>query len=121
MLRQSQLTALEKRAAACHPAARLQFVRARTEILAQRMRALAEKRCGMAHAQWTLLSDKLKALGPREALGRGYAVVLAGKSPVTSVRQAQENMTLLLQDGRVRVRTVEVREEDPFAEETADL
>ena len=121
MVRQTRLAALEKRAAACHPAARLQYVRARTEVLTQQLRALAEKRCGLARAQWTLLTDKLRALGPREALSRGYAVVLAGKSPVTSVRQAQENMTLLLQDGRVRVRTVEVREEDPFAEETADF
>jgi len=68
-----------------------------------------------------LLRNQLAALGPRQALERGYAVVLSGRDAVTSVSQVKEEMSLLMRDGRVRVRTLEVRKEDPFGEETSEL
>ena len=87
----------------------------------QRLQALCERQLALKKARLTLLGDKLAALGPRQALSRGYAVVLAGNAPVISVDQAKEEMTLLMQDGRVQVRTMDVRKEDPFGEETAVL
>ena len=63
----------------------------------------------------------MNALGPRQALQRGYAFVLAGGKPVTSVDDAQENMTLVLQDGTLQVHVDAIRKEDPFGEETAIL
>lgn len=121
MARQALLSGYEKRLAARHPAALLHQARARAELLAQRLSAQGEKQLSLRRARLALLADKLGALGPRQALSRGYAVVLAGKNAVTSVTQAQAEMTLLLQDGRIAVQALDIRKEDPFGEETAHL
>ena len=119
--RKSQLALYEKRLAARHPAALLRLAQGRNAVARQRLQALCERQLALKKARLTLLGDKLAALGPRQALSRGYAVVLAGNAPVISVDQAKEEMTLLMQDGRVQVRTMDVRKEDPFGEETAVL
>ena len=67
------------------------------------------------------LNHQLAALGPRQALNRGYAILLDGKKAVTRVQDAREDMTVLLQDGRIRVRALEIRKEDPFGEEASHL
>ncbi|MBQ6256460.1 MAG: hypothetical protein IJJ60_07720, partial [Clostridia bacterium] len=72
-------------------------------------------------AQTAALSDKLNALGPRQALNRGYAILLNGKTAVTQVDQAAEEMTVLLQDGTLRVKTLNRRKEDHFGEEASIL
>ena len=112
---------LEKRLAACHPAAHVQRIRAQAGLLSQRLHTAAEKALTARRSRLTLLRDKLNALGPRQALSRGYAVVLAGERAVTSVARTAEEMTLILQDGRVRVHTLEIRKEDPFGEEASDV
>ena len=119
--RKNLLAAYEKRLAARHPAALLQQARARANLLSQRMQAAMDHRFTLEKAQLTKLKEKLNALGPRQALARGYAVVLAGNTAVTSVEQAQEEMTLLLQDGRIQVRATQVRKEDPFEQANPDL
>ena len=121
LARRALLSGYEKRLASRHPAALLHQAHARAELSAQRLAAQGEKQLSLRRAHLALLSDKLRALGPRQALSRGYAVVLAGKNAVTSVNQAQAEMTLLLQDGRIAVRTLDIRKEDPFGEETAHL
>ena len=117
----SKLGLYEKRLAARHPAAQIQNARARADILTQKMQALIERQLTIRHSRLSLLSDKLSALGPRQALSRGYAILLDGKTPVTSVDAAKEEMTLLLQDGRMQIRASEIRKEDPFGQETAQL
>ncbi|MBQ6804619.1 MAG: exodeoxyribonuclease VII large subunit [Clostridia bacterium] len=117
----SKLGLYEKRLAARHPAAQIQNARARADILTQKMQALADRQFTYRRSRLSLLSDKLAALGPRQALSRGYAILLDGKTPVTSVDAAKEEMTLLLQDGRMQIRASEIRKEDPFGQETAQL
>ncbi|MBQ2977452.1 MAG: exodeoxyribonuclease VII large subunit [Clostridia bacterium] len=117
----SKLGLYEKRLAARHPAAQIQNARARADILTQKMQSLIERQLTIRHSRLSLLSDKLSALGPRQALSRGYAILLDGKTPVTSVDAAKEEMTLLLQDGRMQIRASEIRKEDPFGQETAQL
>ncbi|MBO4925886.1 MAG: exodeoxyribonuclease VII large subunit [Clostridia bacterium] len=112
---------LEKRLAACHPAAQLQRMSAQAGLLAQRLRAAMEKGMTARQTRLQLLRNQLAALGPRQALERGYAVVLSGRDAVTSVSQVKDEMSLLMRDGRVRVRTLEVRKEDPFGEEASEL
>lgn len=119
--RKSQLALYEKRLAGRHPAALLRQAQGRNEMARQRMQTAIERQLTLKKARTALLQDKLNALGPRQALSRGYAVVLAGKEPVVSVEQAQKEMTLLLQDGRIEVQAVAIRKEDPFGEETAVL
>ena len=122
LARTAALGGLEKRLARCHPAARLQFIRAQAETLTQKMQTIADKQVAYRSARLSLLSDKLAALGPRQALARGYAVVLdQNRRAVTEIGQVRDEMTLLLRDGRAKVRTVEIRKEDPFGEEATDL
>ena len=117
--RQSRLALCEKRLAARHPAVLIRDMNARAELLSHRLASLMEKRVALYASRVDGLAQKLDALGPRQALSRGYAILLDGKRAVTQVSQAREEMTVALQDGRIRVRTLEVRKEDPFGEETA--
>jgi exonuclease VII large subunit len=97
------------------------LARARAEVYRQKLQAAADKQLALRKARLLLLGDKLNALGPRQALSRGYALVLDGKKAVTTVAEARDEMTLVLQDGRIQVKTLDIRKEDPFGEETAQL
>lgn len=121
LARQSRLALCEKRLAARHPMALLRAAGARADLLEQRLRACAERQLALRRARVEALGDKLAALGPRQALDRGYAILLDGKNAVTGVDQAREEMTVLLRDGRMRVRTLEIRKEDPFGQEASHL
>ena len=121
LARQSRLAVCEKRLAAQHPMAQLRAAQAKLDVLSQRLRAASDRQCALLKARLNLLSDKLAALGPRQALSRGYAILLNGKTAVTSVDQATQEMTVLLQDGRIAVRALSVRKEDPFGEEANEL
>ena len=117
--RQSRLALCEKRLAARHPAALLRDARGRAELLGHRLQALMERQLALLTARAQAAGDKLNALGPRQALNRGYAILLDGKTAVTQVDQAKDEMTVLLQDGSLRVRTLEKRKEDPFGQEAS--
>lgn len=119
LARQSRLALCEKRLAARHPAALLRDAKARAELLGHRLQALTERQLTLLKARTKTASDKLNALGPRQALNRGYAILRSGKTVVTQVDQATEEMTVLLQDGTLRVRTLEKRKEDPFGQEAS--
>ena len=119
LARQSRLALCEKRLAARHPAALLRDAKARAELLGHRLQALTERQLTLLKARTQTASDKLNALGPRQALNRGYAILRSGKTAVTQVDQATEEMTVLLQDGTLRVRTLEKRKEDPFGQEAS--
>ena len=121
LLRRDLLARCEKRLTAQHPASRIQVARARAEVYRQKLQAAADKQLALRKARLLLLGDKLNALGPRQALSRGYALVLDGKKAVTTVAEARDEMTLVLQDGRIQVKTLDIRKEDPFGEETAQL
>ena len=121
LARRSRLALCEKRLAARHPAALIRDARARAELLNHRLQAMAEKKIALLKAQTAALTDQLNALGPRQALNRGYAILRSGKTAVTQVDQAADRMTVLLQDGVLTVQTLEKRKEDPFGEETGIL
>lgn len=122
ILRQkARLSLMENRLTREHPAVQLKKARAFSDVLTARLHAAAEKKRLQLNAHVLRLTEKLDALGPRQALKRGYALVMNGHTPITCVFQATEKMTLLLQDGRMDVRLENVRKEDPFGEETANL
>ena len=83
------------------------------------MQALMERQFTLLKTKTNQLSEQLNALGPRQALSRGYAVLLDGKQAVTSVKQAPESMAVLLRDGRLSVRVLDKRKGDPFGEEAS--
>ena len=119
--RRSRLALCEKRLAARHPAALLRDARARADLLGHRLQALTERQVALLKARTQTAADKLNALGPRQALNRGYAILMNGKTAVTEVAQAAEEMTVLLKDGTLQVRTLNRRKEDPFGEEASVL
>ncbi len=121
LARQSRLVQCEKRLAAQHPSVRLQAIRARSDLLRQRLHMAMDRHRTALQARLNLLTDKLNALGPRQALNRGYSILLSGKTAVTSVEMAKENMTLLLRDGRMAVHATDIRKEDPFGQEATEL
>ena len=121
LARRSRLALCEKRLAARHPAALLRDFKARADLLGHRLQALTDRKLALLKAQAAALTDKLNALGPRQALNRGYAILLNGKTAVTQVDQAADKMTVLLRDGVLRVQTLDKRKEDPFGEEASIL
>ena len=122
LLRQkAMLSALENRLNREHPALRLKKARGQAELYTARLQMLLEKKLSLKKADIQRLTEKMNALGPRQALQRGYAFVLAQGRPVTSVDDAQEKMTLVMQDGTMNVHVDSIRKEDPFGEETAIL
>ena len=121
LARQSRLALCEKRLAARHPAALLKALYHQADLLGQRLQSAAERQMTLRRARLDTLMNQLSTLGPRQALNRGYAILLDGRRAVTRVEDAREDMTVLLQDGRIRVRALEIRKEDPFGEEASLL
>ena len=119
LARQSRLALCEKRLAARHPAALMRDAQAKADLLGHRLQALMERQFTLLKTKTNQLSEQLNALGPRQALSRGYAVLLDGKQAVTSVEQAPESMAVLLRDGRLSVRVLDKRKGDPFGEEAS--
>ena len=117
--RKSRLALCEKRLAARHPAALMKDAQAHRALLQHRLQSAMERQVTSLKNKTAQCTDQLNALGPRQALNRGYAILLNGKTAVTQVDQAAEEMTVLLMDGRLRVRTLEARKEDPFGQEAS--
>ena len=104
-----------------HPALRLKKARSQAEMYTARLQMLFDRQQAARTADVKRLTEKLHALGPRQALQRGYAFVMADGKPVTSVSEAKEHMTLVMQDGKILVHVDEIRKEDPFGQETTHL
>ena len=109
-----KLSGLEKRLLACQPVHHAREMRLRAEALRQRLEEAQKKKLLLLHQQVKAVTEKLRTVGPRQALERGYAIALRDGKPVTSIRQAADELTLLFRDGRARVRVLQSKEEDPF-------
>lgn len=116
-LKGSVLDALDKRLTTLHPLNRLHLSRARVDTALARLSVLTEKSLSSLRARLDGAETSLNALGPRQALGRGYVIATAGGRAVTSVHEISEKMTLILRDGRAVVHTLDIKEGDPFGEE----
>ncbi len=126
------LSETRRRITACSPEATLQRTQAESGRLRVRLDAvmdgiLRERRLicresGLAldraaegyleHAERRAerLRTRLEAISPLRVLGRGYALVLDGNTPVTSAVDAPRRMTLRFADGSVQVRREEEAE-----------
>ncbi len=106
----------EKRLAVLHPVQRIRMTAHANALLALRlsgaMAAVLEKRRQTA----AKLGEKLRTLGPREELGRGYAILLSEGKAVQSVRDLGDRIQILMADGRAEAVIENVREGDPFEE-----
>lgn len=115
--RAMRLSEVDARLQARRPEAALALLTARVSMCRQRMDSRAERAIEQGKARLEQLTGRLTATGPVSTLRRGYAIVLDGDMPVTSVDMASQHMTVMLQDGRVEVNTLRTIKEDPFAEQ----
>ncbi|MBR6525164.1 MAG: exodeoxyribonuclease VII large subunit [Clostridia bacterium] len=115
MTKRDQLLRRENRLAALHPLTQLQKQRQKALALTMRMETGLQKRMLLTKSKLTELESKLDVLGPKQALRRGYAMVLSNGRAVTKVGDMPLEAELVLGDGRVLVRTLEKKEGDPFA------
>lgn len=106
----------QKRLDAQHPLVRLRDTRATAVRLTQQLKAAADQRLIREKARLDILSNKLSALGPRQAMNRGYAIAMGKGKVLTSVRDIPEEISVLFADGSVSAQVLQVREEDPFGE-----
>lgn len=117
MMNRQLLQRLEMRLQACQPLHHVRQMRQQAEYLHQRLHTSQEKRMELLRSQVEALAEKLRSIGPRQALERGYVIALSNRAPVTSAHQAKDDMTLLFRDGSALVRVLSVKEEDPFGGE----
>ena len=115
MVKRDQLLRRENRLTALHPLTQLQRHRQKAAALEMRMETALQKRMLLTKGKLTELESKLDVLGPKQALRRGYAMVLHHGKAVTKVGDMPPEAELVLGDGRVLVRTLEKKEGDPFA------
>ncbi len=101
---------------ASSPQASLQRALHRLHLAENALRMLTVQAIGEKRAVFRALADKLTALGPAQALARGYSVVLRAGKPVASAACVVrgDELTLLMAGGRVRAiaEAVETEETD---------
>lgn len=97
-----------------HPAMQIRSMQSRCVLQIAAMNRAMESRVSLSRARLSGTAEKLQALGPRQALGRGYAVVISDGRVAQSLSELGEEALLLFRDGRARVRTIEKKAGDPF-------
>lgn len=111
-VRQRLLSDLRTRLTACHPVQRLAAQEHALATLKAGICTAMRRRLDQASAEVAQQKAKLEALGPMAVLGRGYALVLHGHTPVTCAQAAgkAQRLTLRFYDGTVNVRTEKEKE-----------
>ena len=111
-VRQRLLSDLRTRLTACHPVQRLAAQEHTLATLKAGICTAMRRRLDQACAEVAQQKAKLEALGPMAVLGRGYALVLHGHTPVTCAQAAgkAQRLTLRFYDGTVNVRTEKEKE-----------
>ena len=115
LTRNQLLQALQLRLSAVQPLNHIRQMLQQTELLRQRLYSAQEKKISLAKANTEVLRERLRSSGPRQVLERGYSIVLKNDRPVSSVREAKEDLTVIFRDGCAEVRVLSQEEVDPFA------
>ena len=111
----ASLTRSETRLVRLHPLARLHEIRSREVLLTQQLNAKMQDCLKDRGALISRHLARLQALGPQAVLKRGYVIARDLKgSPVTQITGLPDQLELLFQDGRARVRTLSAEGGDPF-------
>ena len=113
--RRAALGLIEKRLALCHPLAQTRALRARAQLLEARLDEAVQKSLTARKNRAATCEARLYALGPMQALNRGYMLAMADGRLVTGVDEVAPEMTLIMKDGRARVRALRAERGDPFA------
>ena len=109
-----RLANAEKRLTALHPKQKIRAAAHANALLALRLENAMKNGIEKRKRRASELDGKLAALGPRQELARGYAVVLSEGKAVTSVCSLKDRAEILMADGRAAVKIESVKEGDPF-------
>lgn len=121
MARRAALNTLEKQLLSLHPLAHVQAMQSRTQLLHQKLDELMLRDMTLRKTTLQKLVDKLHAFGPKDALRRGYALVMDGKTPVLSVKALKSSATLVMTDGRANITINDIKGGDPFGDKDKEL
>ena len=114
------LTRLEQRLSRCEPFSHVREMLLQTEHLQKRLVSAADKQLTLLTARLAKAREHLNSVGPMTVLSRGYAVAMHDGNAISSVYQADGDMTLIFKDGRADVHVQSVWEGDPFADKKED-
>lgn len=106
----SALHDLNKRLEALSPLMQLERISHRLRQAKQTMQMLAAQSVQKLNARVESLTASLEAMGPGNTLKRGYALALSDGRPVTGIHALPETFTLVFQDGRAQVKTLDKKE-----------
>ena len=109
-----RLANAEKHLTALHPKQKIRAAAHTNDLLKLRLENAMKSGLEKRRRRASELDGKLTALGPRQELARGYAVILAEGRAVTSVRGLKDRAEILMADGRAAVKIESVKEGDPF-------
>jgi len=112
--RENELMQLERRLLSRQPRMYVRQMLLRAQHLQERLQLASQKRLETLHAQLERAQVKLLAVGPMQALSRGYVIALKDGRPATNIDQAKAEMTLVFQDGRAQVRVISTERGKPF-------
>ena len=90
------------------------------EHLQKRLMSAADKQLTLLTARLAKAREHLNSVGPMTVLSRGYAVAMHDGNAISSVHQADGDMTLIFKDGRADVHVQSIWEGDPFADKKED-
>lgn len=112
---------LESRLMRHEPQLHIREMQLRAQHLQERMEAAVDKKTLLLSARLQAVREKLHAVGPQQALERGYALVMQGDMLIGSAAHAQGDMTVIWKDGRAQVRVLSKEEGEPFGGEKGNV
>ena len=112
-----RLLLLQSRLKSLHPNMQVVQAQSRAEILLTRLKNAAQLFVAERETRIDALYRQLSALGPRQVLNRGYALVYYKDKPLVSALDMPlgERLQVELSDGQILADAVEIKEGNSFA------
>ena len=107
--KRADLIGLTGRISQHDPVHLLRLAQSRRDMMEKRLRTAAWAGYQLLLSAATGAVDRFKLSGPEQTLRRGYVIAFSQGKPVQFARQAEEEMDLMFQDGRVKVRTLDIQ------------
>ncbi len=107
--KRADLLGLTGRLSQHDPVHRLHLAQSRRDMMEKRLHTAAWAGYQLLLSTATGVIDRFKLSGPEQTLRRGYVIAFSRGKPVQFARQADWEMDLMFQDGRVKVRTLEIQ------------
>ena len=114
LIKHGQVAEQEKRLARGRPDVRLAEMKGRIAEARRSLTMGVKALTALKKEQVSAHIRRLEALGPRQALDRGYALALSGGRPALKIGDLKDRALLLMKDGYAEALILERKEGDPF-------